>query len=361
MRHLHVSRILFAAALFLALPAGAQTVDGRVTESQTLQPVPGAQVVLLDAAGDAVATAVTDAEGAFRLRAPGAGEFRLRADRVGLRTTLTRALPLAQGEAVAVEVRMAPAPVVLDTTTASARRQAGISGQVLDDSTGFPVAGATVTLLNTRELRAARTQTDSSGWFHLRVSEAGGYFIRTERPGYQGSTSNRITVMPDDTVQVELRVSTRSVLLAPLTVVAANQQVVRDHQLAGFEWRREKQPFGRYIGPEELERIKPFYASDALQQVPMVQVIPVRGSPFDRTVVLPARGRGMGANARCVPNLYVDGRRTTLTQGLTLDQMVTGRSLAAVEVYTSPNAAPGEFPPLDDPFCGVVVIWTRAG
>lgn len=353
-------RLAALAALFLALPAAAQSLEGRVTETAALQPVAGAQVTMLDAAGEVVSTAVTDAAGAFRLRAPAAGEYRLRAERVGLRTTLTRLVPLAPGETMVVEVRMGAEPVVLDTTVASARRRAGISGQVLDDITGLPVAGATVTLLDTRELRAGRAQTDSSGRFHLRISAAGGYFIRTERPGYQGSTTNRLTVTPDDTVEVELRVSTRSVLLAPLTVVSASRQVVRDHQLAGFEWRRQRQPFGRYLGPEEIERIKPFYASDALQNVPMVQVIPVRGSPFDRLVVLPARARGMGANARCIPNLYVDGRRTMLTQGLTLDQLVTGRNLAAVEVYTSPNAAPGEFPPLDDPFCGVVVIWTRA-
>lgn len=354
-----VFRAAAAAALCFALPAAAQSVQGTVTESQTVQPVAGAQVSLVDSAGAAVASAVTDEAGAFRLQAPAAGEYRLRAERVGLRTTLTRAVPLAAGEALAVEVRMAPQPVALDTAVADTRRRPGISGRVLDDVTGEPVAGATVTLLDTRELRAGRVQSDSTGWFHLRISSPGGYFLRAEGNGYQGSTSRRITVMPDDTVQVELRVSTRSVLLAPLTVVGASRQVVRDHQLAEFEWRREKQPFGRFLGPEELERIKPFYASDALQQVPMVQVIAVRGSPFDRTITLPARGRGTSVRSRCIPNLYVDGRRTTLNQGLTLDQMVTGRNIAAVEVYASPSGAPGEFPPLDDPFCGVVVIWTR--
>lgn len=357
MSTLRIGTILIA--LLLAAPSAAQSVEGRVTESQTLQPVAGAQVSLLDAQGAAVAGAVTDAEGAFLLRAPAAGEYRLRAERVGLRTTLTRAVPLTAGETVGVEVRMAAEPVVLDPAVADARRRQGIFGRVLDDLSGEPVAGAEVTLLDSRELRAGRVETDSAGWFHLRISTPGGYHLRAERQGFQQSTSRRITVMPADTVQVELRLSTRSVLLAPLTVVAASQQVVRDHQLAGFEWRRTRQPFGRYLGPEDIERLKPFYASDALQQVPMVQVIPVRGSPFDRTVVLPARARGMGANARCVPNLYLDGRRTALTQGLTLDQLVTGRNLAAVEVYTSPSSAPGEFPPIDDPFCGVIVIWTR--
>jgi 5-hydroxyisourate hydrolase-like protein (transthyretin family) len=346
-------------AVLSSVPAAAQAVEGRVTESQTQQPVAGAQLQLLDTAGVSVAEAVTDADGTFRLQPSAAGEYRLRANRVGLRSTLTRALPLAGGETVAVEVRMAPQPVVMDSAVATARRQ-GIHGRVLDDQTGQPIAGARVTLLDVRENRAGSTETDAAGWFHLRVRTADGYFLRAERAGYQGATAHSITVTPDDSVEVELRLSTRSVLLAPLTVVASSRQVVRDHQLAGFEWRRERQPFGRYMGPEDIERIKPFHASDALQQVPMVQVTSGPGSVADRVVTLPQRGRGLGPGARCIPNLYVDGRRTTLTQGLTADQMVSGSSLAAVEVYTSPGGAPGEFPPLDNPFCGVVVIWTRA-
>jgi hypothetical protein len=347
------------AALLCAAPAAAQAVEGRVTESAAQQPVAGARVYLLDAEGEPAVAAVTDAAGAFRLQAPVAGEYRLRADRLGLRSTITRVVALGPGETLAVEVRMSAEPVVLDTAVADARRQQGIFGRVLDDATGEPIAGARVTLLNMRELRAGRVLTDSQGWFRLRVSAAGGYYVRAERAGYRGATARRITVMPDDTVQVEVRLSTDAVLLAPLTVVAASQQVVRDHQLAGFEWRREKQPFGRYMGPEDIERINPFYASDVLQQVPMVQVEQMPGSPFDRVVTLPARGRGTGGRSRCVPNLYVDGRRTTLSAGLTLDQVVIGTGVAAVEVYTSPSSAPGEFPALDDPFCGVIVVWSK--
>ncbi|HEU0299127.1 MAG TPA: hypothetical protein VFR37_06715, partial [Longimicrobium sp.] len=125
--------------------------------------------------------------------------------------------------------------------------------------------------------------------------------------------------------------------------------------LAGFEFRRERQPFGRYLGPEEIERLNPFYASDVLQHLPMVQV----EGGFDRVVTLPARGRGIASRARCIPNLYVDGHVVRLDSELTIDQMVTGRNVAAVEVYTSPSSAPGEFPARDNPFCGVVVIWTR--
>jgi hypothetical protein len=337
-----------------AVPAAAQGIEGRVVEQATLQPVAGAAVELLDAAGAPVATAGTDAAGAFQVQASAPGEFRLRVTRAGLRTTLTRAVPVAAGEVLAVEVRMAP-PLQEEPVVVSMPAERGISGRVVDAQTGQPLSSATVTLLNPREQRAGRAVTDSLGRFRMRISEPNGYSLRAERVGYRASTSRPITVTPDDTVVVELQLSTQAVLLAPLTVVAASNQVMRGHQLAGFEFRRERQPFGRYLGPEEIERLNPFHASDVLQHVPMVQV---QGGA-DRMVTLPARGRGMGAHARCIPNLYVDGQLVRLDSELTIDQLVTGKNVAAVEVYTSPSSAPGEFPAQVNPFCGVVVIWTR--
>lgn len=352
-RSLRLSLVpLFFAAF--ALPAAAQGIEGRVVEQATLQPVPGAAVELLDASGAPVATASSDAAGAFQVQAPAPGEFRLRVTRAGLRTTLTRAVPVGAGEVLAVEVRMAP-PIVEEPVVVAMPAERGISGRVLDAQTEQPLASATVTLLNPREQRVARVVTDSLGRFRIRVSQPNGYSLRAERVGYRAATSGALTVTPQDTVVVELRLSTQAVVLAPLTVVAASDQVMRDHQLAGFEYRRERQPFGRYLGPEEIERINPFYASDVLQQVPMVQV---QGG-FQRTVTLPARERTLGAQGRCIPNLYVDGQIVRLDSELTIDQYVTGKNVAAVEVYTSPSSAPGEFPPRINPFCGVVVIWTR--
>jgi hypothetical protein len=174
--------------------------------------------------------------------------------------------------------------------------------------------------------------------------------------GYRGAESALITVTPDDTVQVEMRVATDAVLLAPLTVTSGTARVVRDHQMAGFEWRRESQPFGRYMGADEIQRIRPFYATDVLQHFPSVRV----EGGFDRIVTFPVRGGTFGGSRRCVPNLYVDGQLIRLgSGGFSIDQMVPGSSVAAMEVYLSPAMAPGEFPALENPFCGVVVIWTQ--
>ena len=54
--------------------------------------------------------------------------------------------------------------------------------------------------------------------------------------------------------------------------------------LAGFEFRRERQPFGRFMGPDDIRRINPFNATDVLQQMPMVQLMPGE-SRFDRIVL----------------------------------------------------------------------------
>jgi hypothetical protein len=113
------------------------------------------------------------------------------------------------------------------------------------------------------------------------------------------------------------------------------------------------------MGPDEIRRINPFYASDVLQQMPMVR-LESGESRFDRVVTLPARGRAMGGAARCIPTLYVDGRPVRLMYGLTVDDLVGGKSVAAVELYSSPGSAPGEFPPRENWDCGVVVIWTKA-
>jgi hypothetical protein len=206
--------------------------------------------------------------------------------------------------------------------------------------------------------------TGEDGRFHLRVRDAGGHQVRAQRVGFAPSTSPPITVTPGDTLQVEMRISASAVVLTPLTVVAASRNVLRDEQLAEFDWRREHQPWGRYVGPDQIKHINPFYASDVLQHVPFVQV----SGGLQRSVTLRApHGRG-----RCNPTVYVDGhyvptasRTVNSPRGrgggggeITLDEVVSGSTIAAVEVYDRASMAPAEYLPRHGE-CGVIVIWTR--
>ena len=86
---------VFSAALLpaiagLTLAAAslrAQAVSGAVTDAATGAPVRGAVVSMLDATGRRVALAQVADDGRFRMSAPSAGTYRLRAMRIGYRPT----------------------------------------------------------------------------------------------------------------------------------------------------------------------------------------------------------------------------------------------------------------------------------
>ncbi|HEU4884248.1 MAG TPA: carboxypeptidase-like regulatory domain-containing protein [Longimicrobium sp.] len=377
------------AFLAIAAPcaAHAQTVQGRVVDGATQQPVAGAMVLLEDAQGEAGA-AFSEADGSFRVTAPAAGEFRLTVDKPGYEI-LSTSLRLADAQVLQMDARLVPEA---QTGAISARPHQvpapagtgrGIAGRVAEEGSRRPVAGATVTLLNERGQGVTSAVTDASGGFHLSVPSPGRFQLRAQRVGYQGSLSQPMTVTPADLVQVELVVSTDAVVLAPLTVVAASRDVTRNSRLAAFEWRQQNNPWGRFLGPEQIARIRPMHASDVLQQMPQVQIAgtgPVRQATM--------RGR---FGDRCMPTVYVDGQQIpapasrddtpdrespkltpfarsfpTLSAdgpsnaGVGLDEVVSGTDIVAVEVYDKPFEAPPEFGPAAAQInCGVIVIWTR--
>ncbi|HYW11908.1 MAG TPA: TonB-dependent receptor [Longimicrobium sp.] len=350
-------RILCPLALLwcaLAPAAAAQTLEGRAVDRESLEPIPGAILTLVDSAGEHVAAVRADASGQFALRAPEPGAFAVSAARMGFAATLTRAVPLQAGEKVAVEVRMAPRAASVDPAAGAVPLQRGITGRLVDDRTGQPVPNARIALLTAREQGVSTAATDSAGVFHLGITTPGGYVLRAEPAGYRRTQSAVLTITPRDTVQVELRVATDAVVLAPLTVVAGAERMLRDHQLAGFEFRARAQPFGHFMNREQIQALNPFNATDALQQVPTVSVV---GGGYDQTLWLPARAQP--GVTRCRANVYVDGLLIRgLGSSLTVNELARGSSLAGLEVYTSAVTAPGEFPPVENRSCGVILIWT---
>jgi hypothetical protein len=78
-----------------------------VVDSVVGTPITGGSVVLLDNAGTEVAWTVTDEEGLFLLRAPGAGQFRLRAEGEGYRVSEFPPFDLAADGMVAYRLLVA--------------------------------------------------------------------------------------------------------------------------------------------------------------------------------------------------------------------------------------------------------------
>ena len=94
-------------------PAGAQTVRGTLVEAGTNRPIPGAFVILEDPTGQVVSTTLTGSAGTWLLRAPIAGTYRLRADRIGYASVLSDSLVLRRGESTSHRLSVAVSPIGL--------------------------------------------------------------------------------------------------------------------------------------------------------------------------------------------------------------------------------------------------------
>jgi hypothetical protein len=104
-----------------AREAGAQTVNGRITDASTEAPVSGATLKLVDDAGDVVRTATSDSRGWFTLRAPAPGMYRIHASRIGYREGISQPVDLVASGTVAVELRIATDAVELEPVTVRGR------------------------------------------------------------------------------------------------------------------------------------------------------------------------------------------------------------------------------------------------
>ena len=143
------ARLLFplTIALLWALPAAAQVIRGTVIDNTTFLGVAGAAVTALDSAGKPVASALTDSAGAFVLRVPAPGSFRLRSSALGYRGPRMATVGVDRGGVARVELRLAPDPIAMDSITVMAqhrvpwlaragfyRRQADGWGSFLDET-----------------------------------------------------------------------------------------------------------------------------------------------------------------------------------------------------------------------------------
>lgn len=105
--------VLTLGALGAVKPVEAQTVRGALVEEETGRPIPGAFVILQDSTGQTVSSTLTSADGQWLVRAPEAGTYRLRTDRIGYASVLSEPLVLAEGEAATYPLAVAVSPIGL--------------------------------------------------------------------------------------------------------------------------------------------------------------------------------------------------------------------------------------------------------
>jgi hypothetical protein len=104
---LPVSSVVVLVSLLGLLPAGAtaQAVSGTIVEAESNAPLVTAYLTLTSLDGDIVARTLSDAQGRFTLRAPTAGRYLVRAERIGRAPVALGPVYLEDGEVVRMELR----------------------------------------------------------------------------------------------------------------------------------------------------------------------------------------------------------------------------------------------------------------
>lgn len=239
---------------------------------------------------------------------------------------------LAVAVALTVSAALAPAQE-------RSRNSGMIRGTVVDRATDQGLAGVSVVLTprSGDSTASATVITREDGAFIVQVAP-GAYQIELTLLGYQ-SLLGTVVAQLDSIVDVYAEMSSEILTTDPLVVTAQRRGLA---DMGGFDERR-RQGRGTFITREDIENRRPFYVSDLLRAAPGVRLVPVRG------------GSGYDVRMRngCVPDLWIDGVRTSGSAGL--DTFLNASDLEALEVYHS-----GEVPPrFGNAPCGAVIAWTR--
>ncbi|MDX1493215.1 MAG: hypothetical protein R3253_04005 [Longimicrobiales bacterium] len=113
-----IARVLLLLMLGTPLVSGggvdAQSIRGRIVDSESAEPVVLAYVGLLEPGRELVAAVLADRNGTFSLTAPVEGEYFLYIERAGYRTVLDGLYELGEEGVIEVAVGLSPQPVTLE-------------------------------------------------------------------------------------------------------------------------------------------------------------------------------------------------------------------------------------------------------
>ncbi len=260
--------------------------------------------------------------------------------------------------------RISRLPLLLGLVLLGAARgsaQVRVSGRVVEEQGGGPLASAHVVFRTPEGRYITRVWTDSAGAFEVLINNAEGVKIRAERAGYLPNTTPTLYFDGRSFYRVEVRLDTDAVLLAPLEVLARSD-VDPSHFLDAFRHRLALGN-GRYITHADIERQKPMYVSDLLRTLPGIEVT-TDGSGH-RGVVQVARSRGKF----CSTQIFIDGMLANPPAAnasgsgfdvFRIDDVISPYSVEGIEVYMGLSTIPPEFLTADAQ-CGVIAIWSRRG
>ena len=343
----------------LALGKGKAVVAGHAIDADTDQPLAGADVIVtwtelvvdstLAARGQEYSAAVRTGErGEYRLcGVPADMRLSLQLQHVGHASAAVDVTVTSDAGAevrdLSLSTRGAPTIAALDSLERSRSDTADVAEPLLLAGTASVtgiVRGATGLPLENTELRVRGARSSS-------VSDAAGRFSLAALPaGTQVLVARHLGYEPAE-VAVELRAGrtlARDVELTRVVSLDSIRVVAMRSQYPEFESNRRFNPFGRYLGPEEVERRHATTAMGLLFGLPGVTTAG-RGAN-ERAVSTHAARRCAGMR------VYLDGTEIEYIDDVAASQ------IGAVEVYVDGAFVPSRYAARGS--CGVVFFWSKA-
>jgi hypothetical protein len=222
---------------------------------------------------------------------------------------------------------------------------------VVDRTTGAPIIGASMLLLDEAGQVRKMAITDATGSYNIVAPSPGGYTFRVDASGYNTHEEPQFAILPGRILELEIRLWGLTEL-QPVTVVAESLPFAPG-PLKGF-YERMDRGNGDFITRRRIEEMGVNRFTDIVRMVPTVDVVPRGGAQY--TIRIKGTGR-LGRD--CPPLLYVDDVRwgTVDLDGEGPDRELLPSDVEGIEIYR-PSAVPIEFQGFDTS-CGVVVVWTK--
>lgn len=221
---------------------------------------------------------------------------------------------------------------------------ATIRGRVVDRSTAAGIARSQLLLVD----EGRSVVTDSTGRFTFGRVPSGTVRIRVRALGFPPADA-LVELRPGEdavrTIELDSTAASRGTQVLDTVDVSA-EAPPQSYRLVDFE-RRRQTGRGHYMTEQEIVRSGASNLQDLMRGL--------RG-----VTVACSGGRGcwihmVRARPNCEPDYVIDGRADNMFGAST-----PIRDIIALEVYTGPADAPGEFTGVTAG-CGVIVIWTRSG
>ncbi|MCI0436420.1 MAG: Plug and carboxypeptidase regulatory-like domain-containing protein [Gemmatimonadetes bacterium] len=209
-----------------------------------------------------------------------------------------------------------------------------------DHTTGRPIEGAQVVLVDASARDRSRTITDSLGLFRIVAAEPGEFTPRFERLGCTSLEGAPVRLERGEIVTVEARLSAGAIPLGPVLVIARTVEASSPldafrASAAGDGWGA----FGQVITRAEIERHTRSTATELLRPLPQITLAGFKRYPEDtreRYRIVLSRH----ASTSCEPVIYLDGHPVALAPGISVDDFIDPNTLEGVEVHAS-FAPPG--------------------